>query len=346
MFEMLTDDTELVKEVKEVDPTKYVADRNPASSIHYNLRTLSYSGLLTLHSCPRKFELSRLIPRMTDVEVDEDEHGHLDFGTVVGNGVQVLLTTHNLNAALFRVFLDWNDNLDSDRGEKSKKTFWHAIQAVSLFQEMLHGPFARYEVAQFHGKPATELGFAIDCGEGFTLRGKLDALLVHRNTNEFLPLECKTTGVPVPNEAMYGNSSQGIGYGVVIDTVAQEGGEEIAGYTVGYPVYLTRKAEWVYFPFPKTNTSRALWLQSLLMDIQDIQRYHDMGYFPQRGEHCFTYNKPCKWYGTCHLANEYLVGPVEKLPVKYDKVGEFPLEFSIDQLVEAQIAKGQEGEGE
>jgi hypothetical protein len=326
-------------EKKDVDTSRFVPDREPGSSIHYNIRTLSYSGLLTLHNCPRKFELNRLIPRDFDPDSDEDSAGHLDFGTVVGNGIQELLISKSLDRAHFKAFLDWKDNLESERGEKSQKTFWHALQAISKFMEILNGPLSQYELAYYEGKPAVELGFAIDCGGGFTYRGKLDALLIHKTKREFMPLECKTTGWAYLHEAMYGNSSQGIGYGVVIDRVAHEMKVEYSGYDIFYPVYMTKKAEWVPFRFPKSNTSRALWLQSTLLDVSHIQQYEDLGYFPQRGESCFSFGRECRHYGVCSLSNDSLIGEKESIAVRLDKKGDYPIEFTIQELIEAQVEK-------
>lgn len=322
-----------------IDPLKYKLDRAPDSPVHYNLRTVSYSGLLTLHSCPRRFELNRLLQKGYDPDVDEDAAGHLDYGTIVGNGIQELLISGDMNKAYFTAFLSWNDNLESERGAKSKKTFWHALEAISNFQEIMYGPLSQYDLASYMGRPATELGFAIDCGDGFTYRGKLDALTIHSIKREFLPLECKTTGWKYLDEAMYGNSSQGIGYGVVIDRVAHEMSVEYNSYDVFYPVYMTSKAEWVPFRFHKTNTARALWLQSVLFDIEDIRRYSEAEYFPQRGESCFSYGRQCRHYGTCHMSNEILIGDLKSVPVKLDKIGEFPMEFTIEELVEAQVEK-------
>jgi hypothetical protein len=316
----------------------YKPDRAPNSDIHYNLRTTSYSSLLTLHSCPRRYELNRLSVRNYDPDIDPDSAGHLDFGSVVGNGVQELLVTRSIEKAYFKAFITWNDNLESERGLKSSKTFWHALIAISKFQEILNGPLAQYELAYYQGRPAIELGFSIDCGDGFTYRGKLDALLIHKIRREFLPLECKTSGWAYLDEAMYGNSSQGIGYGVVIDRVAHEMELEYNSYDIFYPVYMTKKMEWVPFRFPKNNSSRALWLQSLLLDMEHIRGYSEAGYFPQRGESCFSFGRQCTHYGTCHFRNELMFGP--KLPEpRLDKIGEYPIEFSILDLVEGQVGK-------
>lgn len=336
---LISDDTELFSSSQSfVDKDKYWEDLAPESMLHYNLRTLSYSSLLLLHGCARKFELSRLTQRALNPDNDEDAHGHLDFGTIVGNGIQELLVSKNLDKAIFAAFISWKDNLDSERGFKSKKTFWHAIAAIQKFQELANGYLSQYELAWFNGKPAIELGFTIDMGAGFTYRGKLDALLVHKVTKSFLPLECKTTGNFTAEEAMYGNSAQGVGYGIVIDRVAHEMGIHYTDYNIFYPVYLTRKAEWIPFRFNKRNTSRALWLQSLLLDINHIQQYAELEYFPCRGESCFAYGRPCKFYESCQFSNKILIGDIKNIDIRLDKKTDYPLRFSIAELVEAQVA--------
>ena len=325
-----------------IDSEIYFPDTGHNSPIHYNLRTISYSSLLTLHSCPRRYELNRLLPAPNDPDFDEDVDGHLDFGKVVGDGIQELLVNRDMNKAIFRAFCNWNDHLDSERGLKKSKTFWHAVIAIQKFQEMINGPLSSYEVATFNGKPAIELGFRVSFGNGFTYRGKLDALLIHRTKREYLPLECKTTGWKYLDEAMYGNSNQGIGYGVVIDRVAHESeGKEVNSYDVFYPVYMTSKQEWVPFRFPKGDTSRALWMQNVLLDIDDIQRYADISYFPTRGESCFSFGRQCRHYGTCHMKNELLIGDLKKIPVRLDKRKEYKFEFDIEELISAQMEKAE-----
>lgn len=339
-IDMKDDDSDLFSGKREpIDFNIYLEDTHPESNIHYMLRTVSYSGLLTLHSCPRKFELNRLTAGVK-LGVDDDEEGHLDFGSVVGIGIQELLVSKDMNRALFTAFISWKDNIDSERGEKSVKTFWHALQAIMKFTEIMNSSLSQYEVATFNGKPAVELGFSIDCGDGFRYRGKLDALLIHKTKREFLTLECKTTGWAYLDEAMYMNSSQGIGYGVVIDRVAQDAGYDVVNsYDTFYPVYMTKKMEWVPFRFHKSDTQRALWLQNTILDAQDIQRYSELNHFPMRGESCFSYGRQCRWFGQCTLDNGLLIGNKEELPIKYDRIGEYPLEFSIFDLVEAQMQK-------
>jgi PD-(D/E)XK nuclease superfamily len=335
---MMDDDTELEGLQPQVGPASdEYADTAPESPIHYNLRTMSYSGLQTLLSCEKKYELSRLIP--ADTTEDNDENGHLDFGTIVGNGIQELLIHGDMDKALFQAFLTWPDNLESDRGLKSAKTFWHAVQAIEKFTELMYGPLDGYELAVFNGKPAVELGFRIDLGSGFVYRGKLDALLIHKVTREFLPLECKTTGWNVVHEAQYANSAQAIGYGIVIDAVAVGMAVEYNSYDVIYPVYKTKAQEWTAFRFPKSNTSRAKWLETLILDVMHIQQYAEWKLFPMRGGSCFSYNKPCRFFSTCTMATNLLVSDPKYIKVRYDKKEDYPLEFTFEELVQAQLDK-------
>ena len=304
--------------------------------VHFNLRTLSYSGLLTLHNCPRKFELQRLMPR---TRVQEDDAGHLSFGTVVGNGIQEYLISGRLDRAIFRAFLDWKEAIDEDKAARSNKTFWHAVRAIEKFVEFKNTYLRAYDLAVFEGKPATELGFDIDFGEGFHYRGKIDALLIHRIKKEFLVLECKTTGLTVVDEAMYKNSSQALGYGLVIDKVAADL-ELSNSYEVLYPVYKTRQFEWHEFKFPKSAVQRAAWLQAILIDCGQISQFAEINYFPTHGESCYSFGRQCQFFGMCTLSNQTLFGDsLDSVEIKFDKPTEYPFKFSIQELIAAQLEK-------
>ena len=68
-------------------------------SIDPRIRQLSYSSLLTLHSCPRKFQLSRL--RSTHkAEESEKSTVTFAFGHVVGAGLAELLEGKNLDSVI------------------------------------------------------------------------------------------------------------------------------------------------------------------------------------------------------------------------------------------------------
>ncbi|CAN5950704.1 unnamed protein product [Sphagnum jensenii] len=305
------------------------------SSIPLNLRLLSHSGIQSFNSCARKFELTKLSQKP---RIIEDEAGHLAFGTVVGNGVQEYLITGDLNKAIFRVFLDWKESIDSDLGEKKNKTFWHAIRAIQRFVNFRDTVLSEYELAYFEEKPATELGFSIAFGNGFFYRGKIDALMRHKYNGHYLVVEVKTTGYSVVHEAMYGNSNQATGYGLVIDKVAADRGKQNSYYVL-YPVYKTGDMAWTSFKFEKSNTQRALWLQGVLYIVNHIAQYSENEYFPTNGDACFSYGKACNFYGICGYSNTLLLDA--NASPKFDKDGEYYFQFDLMDLIEAQQKKGE-----
>lgn len=306
------------------------------SIIHPNLKKLSDSSLLTLHSCERKYELYKLLQQ------DNEEDGDTRFGHVVGVGVQELFVSGDIRKAYMAAFLRWKDDIDDFEGvDKSKKTFYHVLLALDKFLVIRNTVFGKYDLVYFEGKPAVELGFSIDFGDGFIHRGFLDALLIHRETKELAPYEGKTTKYKNVHEAAFRNKSQGLGYGVVVDRIAKELGLEFSStYWVNYSIWKTGAAEWELLKFKKNLTHRALWLKNILLDIDRITAYGNDGYFPMRGESCYGFFKVCDFFGTCEMATENVV-PQPKLLVEAEDKYQF--KFSLEDIIEVQMEKQSEG---
>ena len=175
------------------------------------LFNLSYSGRLTLHSCPRRFQLEKLNAEVTTIE-DYIASVTLSFGQVVGLGLQLTLEGKTLEQVIFQMYLLWKPELFQE-DEKKKKSFWYAVQAVQRFISMREDGFLQdYELVYYNGVPANELSFRIHLPDGFKYRGFIDAVLRHKKTGRVLVLECKTTASNNLNPAMYKNSSQAVGY--------------------------------------------------------------------------------------------------------------------------------------
>lgn len=303
--------------------------------VHPNLKQMSHSSIITLHHCPRKYELEKLGKRLQDWgEV------HLDFGHVVGEGVQEYFITRSRDAAMMKVYMGWQSGIDegAEEGrEKSKKTFWHALHAVDRFISYAETYFGNFEIAILNGRPAVELGFCIDCGDGYVYRGYIDAVLIDRVAKRLVVLENKTTGSWNVNEASYKNSGQGLGYMVLLDIVAEALGMQIVSdYPVYYPVYKTMDFDWEIMQFSKSKTARAKWIRSLLLDKSHIQQYAELEYFPMHGESCMNFNKQCEYFGVCELSNASIIGtPVERI----EKAGKYDYYFSLDDLIQQQLAQ-------
>lgn len=315
--------------------------------IHPNLKLLSHSSSVLLHKCPRKFQLYRLMKKVVDDTVVEP---HLDFGHWVGRGIQHYLITGNYNAAVMEMFTYCRGDLFDDDGKRDNKTFFHALVALDKFVEFRQTELQHYEVLQLtDGTYATELGFILECFDGFTYRGLLDALLINSLTNELVVLECKTSKYKNVHEAQYKNSGQGLGYSLITDIISQQltaqGREVGSSWKVLYPIYKAGALEWEAFYFPKSNTERSRWLQTLIRDIQHIAEYAAEDYFPMHGENCYDFFRPCEYFGVCDMSDGALIGPLEAVKVVKDDEKKYAYRFKLEDVILSQQIKVTETEG-
>ena len=188
-------------------------------SIDYRIRQLSYSSLLTLHSCPRKFQLYKL---RTQHKAAESLKTTITFafGHVVGDGIQKVFQRLSEDEIIWDMFLGWHTEL-WNADEKAAKSFPEAVLAIrKLISLRDQGFLSDYEVVEYEGKSACELSFRISFPGGFSYRGHVDAVLRERSTGKVVVLEVKTTGVAGSiNPATYKNSAQAIGYSIVLDKI-------------------------------------------------------------------------------------------------------------------------------
>lgn len=306
--------------------------------IHSNLKLLSHSATTILHQCPRKFQLHRLMfpfeePGQTSVD--------LRFGTAVGNGIQKLFVTRDMNAAVMTAFMSWEGYLWDDAGNKSNKEFIDVLIALDRFHNLVQGAFKNYEVVIIDGVPASELGFVINFPDGFKYRGLLDLLLINKITGELVVLECKTTKYRNVNEAQYKNSAQGLAYALVTDAIAKQlaalGIQVKSSYIVMYPIYMTSAKDWEVFYFKKTNTNRANWLRLIMSDIDLITFYARNNYFPMYGESCFSFFRQCEYFEVCDFQ---LSSFTTKAIVDHDEeIAKYTFNFSLEDLIQASLAK-------
>jgi hypothetical protein len=317
-------------------------DEIPATSpvgtgiIHPNLKQMSHSSNVTLHRCNRKYELYKLLPSINGVSETDDRH--TSFGSAVGVGIADLLTNNSINSAIFAALTTWKKLLDDDDGERDRKTFWHAIYALNRFQGYQRSILGNYSLAVLNGRPATELGFTIDCGDGFYYRGFIDAVLVDNRSNELIVYENKTTKFRNIHEAVYKNSGQSLGYGLILDIVSQSMGMTLgSSFKVIYGVYKSLEMDWEFMPFMKSHTQRATWIKSLLIDKQLIAERAIDNYFPMHGESCYDFFRPCSFFGICEVSNEKMFP--KGAAIKKEKKEKYDYQFDIVSIIESQLKK-------
>ena len=300
------------------------------------IKQLSYSSLLTLHSCPRKYQLYKL---NTPTEQPEDIPGSLTFayGHCVGKGIQDILEHKSLNQTMWEAFIEWEVDLLHDN-PRQNKSFWGALVALKQFHSMhSNGYLDGYELVQYKGKPATELSFVIHLPDGFKYRGFVDAVLQHKISGAVMVLEVKTTNATAVNPAQYKNSAQAIGYSIVLDALFPT----LSAYEVLYLVYQTKSESYQQLPFEKSYYSRALWIRELLLDIECIKMYEETEIYPMHGESCYSFFRECEYLNICTLSTANITTPPSPTDVENinKQLSEFQIHVTLDDLIQAQLSK-------
>ena len=302
-------------------------------TIDYRIRQLSYSSLLSLHSCPRKFQLAKL---RTSHRTEESAKSTVTFafGHVVGEGIQLALEGYTESQVIWKMFLHWHTDLFAE-DLKLNKSFFQAVIAIRRFFSLQAAGFLdEYELVYYNGKPACELSFSVLFPDGFRLRGFVDAVLRHKLTGKVIILECKTTGSATVNPATYKNSAQAIGYSIVLDAIFPD----LSSYEVLYLIYNTKSGEYLPIPFQKTYLQRALWIRELLLDIETIKMYEEAEVYPMHGESCYSFFRECEYLNVCQLSTEYLTKPCT--PDQEDKT-EYQIVLTLENLLDTQLAKAE-----
>lgn len=304
-------------------------------NIHETLKRLSHSSVALLRSCPQKYKLRKMYGKM-----DDEESEDLAFGKAVGYGIQQLLIGTPLEQIYLHILANWSrDIIDTDAAEERKrKTIWHAFHALELFERRhLQNILAAYDVAHIGGAPALELGFRIKIGSGFSYRGYVDVVLMHKLTKQLLVLEIKTTVSNYVLPAKYQNSDQALGYSLICDYVARHSNAELGSdYQVMYFVYMSQKMVYEVLPFTKSHSMRAQWIQDMLLEVEKVKLYQAAGYWPRHGSACGSYNRACEFIGICHMSDEALLAGA-KPEVKPEADEDFAINVSLLDLIDSQM---------
>lgn len=320
--------------VKKIKQLRYL-------SMMRGINVLSHSTSERLIACERKFACNKMEQNKPldqfDVQFFTGE-GNIDFafGRAIETGVQSALLGHSREQTFFDMFLAWDIDLMAQRPEKNK-SFTHAWIAIEQFFYIKEQLMQDWEIAMFNGKPAIELALCIDMENGYYYVGHADIILYNPILNKYRVLEIKTTGYARVDEAMYKNSGQGTGYSIFLDNIAKDV-EAAATFEVIYLVFPTSDGYWKKYDFIKSRSSRADWLNTVLLDMQRIDTYRKVNFWPKRGGACYNYYRQCEYFDRCDLDlstfNESgsfaLVGP--------DEIAEhnFDFKFKLSEILETQ----------
>lgn len=294
---------------------------------------VSYSSLNNLHGCPRLLEIDKF-----GESAPELPNPDLAFGSAVGAGVQKLFSGGTLEEAWLAAFLAWDCGL-LESYEKKNKSFPDVLEAIKVFTAYASIILQDWEVYEYEiggvTRKATELSAKVLLPNGFQYRLFIDVVLRNRVSGQLLVIELKTTGAKRLDPAMYGNSNQGLSYGIILDKIASGN----ASFDVHYYVYSSSMGDWEMYPFTKDRVSKANWIRTVLFDTSSIDTHLKNGFFPKHGENCFNFYRPCKYYGACDMSKVALyAGPAvleERVKKKLEENYDFT--FTLEEIIDQQL---------
>lgn len=267
------------------------------------INMVSHSTFERKQDCDRKFSVNKYTMNNpgSDIQLFQNE-GNIDFafGRAVETGIQATLLNHSKERIFWDMFLAWDIGLMQQHPKNYAKTFTDACIAIDQFQQIKRELMQGWEIAMFNGKPAIELALCIDLENGYYYVGHADIILFHPVLQRYRVLEIKTTGSRNVDEAMYGNSGQGVGYSVFLDNIAK-GVELTATFELFYLVFPTAEGYWKLYEFTKSRSNRADWLNTVLLDVNSIDTYRRLNFWPKRGGSCYKWGRRCEYYNSCDL---------------------------------------------
>lgn len=288
---------------------------------------LSDSTLKTLHTCERKFQLERILIG----EKAKDHWPSTVLGTAWGIGVADYFTYQDQDKALFALWLAYYPKLE-DEVRTQEIAANMLIASFPLIDNILQD----WEVVSFQGRKAVELSFRLNLDSSYYFVGYADIILKNKWTGKIAVTDVKTTAMNLLDlSPLYMNSPQGIGYSIVLDKIV---GENLSEYDVFYFVgQMNSRSPFNptirHYQFAKTLQDRLNWFISLAMDVNHLEEMAEMNVYPQRGNNCLQYNKPCKHFGVCGLQT------LDREEEPEEDKNEYQFVFDLETIIDEHVAR-------
>lgn len=282
---------------------------------------LSESAINDLKTCERMFLLNRYLTH----GARRSTNSTFSFGHGWGAFVQAYGSNGgDYEKALLAAWLAYEEPDFVDENKSWERLHWTTSQILPRLDQF----FSEWEVAEFEGKPAVELSFRLDVDDRYYFVGYIDLVCRHKQTGMYSVIELKHSGLQLEDlTPVFKNSSQALGYSVVLDQIA---GDQ-AMWKVVYPVLQVKRSgwnfEWHRLEFQKTLLDRLNWFLSVKIDTEYLNLLLQYDNFPKRGKSCLQFNKPCRHFEICDLE-----GHDEEVEYEED-TKEYQFHYQLDDLV-------------
>ena len=294
---------------------------------------MSYSSGNVFESCPRKFELDKLY----DHGRARDDAFAADVGTALHAGYQNYLVTQSEEKAIWAFLekypfkLEFMEQNDFRSCEASLATLEEMMVSHSMGDYKIaeiKRPLTLIEKSENHLRyeqgnsllypeggmvvPAIEVPFEIrfegiqlpptpkypeGCGVSFV--GYMDAIMRNLLTDMYRTTDIKTHRDNINDRtAKYKFDTQQVPYGIVVDHIAGKAQDsfEVLYYDCKIDILEPRVK---LYSFLKRQSDIQEWLLSRVLQLQAMQRYAEMDFFPRTSGGCMFYNRPCRYLEPC-----------------------------------------------
>ena len=272
---------------------------------------VSYSSLSTFESCPRKFEFSKIYPRIAR---NQEDMYAADVGKALHAGYQDYLTHKDRDKATWEFMLHF-----PYQGEFMQTNDYRNFDAsLATLDEMMDfiqmDEFRLAKIKHPNGEivPAIEVPFEIEfkgievlpCerypeGATFSIIGYIDAIMQHLMTNHFRTVDVKTSRMRL-NDATgkFKFDGQQVPYGIVVEHVS---GQTVESFEVIYfDTYIDLLEPKInLYKFLKTGLDVQEWAMNKVIQFQQIAQFIGADYFPRTDSGCMFYNSPCRYLEAC-----------------------------------------------
>lgn len=272
----------------------------------------SMSGLLD--SCARKWEFRNLYQHASFEE---------GFAAEVGK-------------AMHASFQDWMLNRDEEHAIWIlMETYpWHLAilqkrntrsceVCYATLMKLIHMVrFDEYELVQIkcmdgETRPGIEVPFRINITD-FSLsdtkhipayyRGQVDFILYSRRENNYVVVDLKSTIYDLADYSpMYAYSDQCLPYGLVLERLL---GHDLSG---GFAVqYIVAKLDLedpkvLIYTFQKDRADIEDWARGLMVRLNLLKFYANMGWFPRNSHACISFKSKCRYFEPCQSRKHKMV---------------------------------------
>jgi hypothetical protein len=276
---------------------------------------VSYSSLNVFASCARKFEFQKLFPQRPR---SRDQFA-ADVGKALHSGYQHYLIHQNRDLALWEMMKhfpyesEFNQVRDDRNLEASVSTLEEMLDSVKMLEwelMQIKRPPTQAELlagaTEYVTVPAIEVPFEIRFkgvtlpdGRGIAFVGFMDAVMRNLSTGLVRTLDIKTHRRFLEDAtAKYRFDSQQVPYGVVLEHIQGNPVDEFEVLYLDCLVDLVEPRVQLY-NYMKDSVDVQEWLTNRVMQMQDIQRFMQMNYFPRTDGGCLQYNRPCYFLEMC-----------------------------------------------